>query len=157
MCDKAFRQSEHLNRHMRVHTGDKPYKCSLCDKSFGRSSTLQNHKRQVHSNRKPYQCPFCEKMFKTNIEVKRHVRIHTDTKPHSCRHCSDHFMWYHQLKSHLLVSHSEGTWLVCNICQKKVSHSGNLKIHVRCHNAVKPYVCSECPKRFCSPSGLKSH
>jgi len=36
---------------MRVHTGDKPHKCSLCNKCYGYLSGLQSHKRQVHSNR----------------------------------------------------------------------------------------------------------
>ena len=89
--------------------------------------------------------------------MKQHVRIHTDTKPHSCRHCSERFMWYSQLKRHLLESHNEGTWLVCNICQKNFSRSGDLKIHMRYHTAVKPYVCSECPKCFCTASQLKRH
>ena len=96
-------------------------------------------------------------MFKTNTEVKLHVRIHTDTKPHSCRHCSEHFMWYSQLKRHLLESHNEGTWLTCNICQKKFVSSGHLNVHVRRHQAVKPYVCSECPKCFCTVYDLKRH
>jgi len=118
---------------------------------------LQTHTRHVHSNRRPYQCPFCGMMFKTNIDVELHVRIHTDTKLYSCRHCSDRFMYRQQLKRHLLESHNEGTWLVCNICQKKFCHSGDLKIHVRRHQAVKPYVCSECPKRFCTAYELKCH
>ena len=89
--------------------------------------------------------------------MKRHVRIHTDTKPYSCRYCSDRFMWYSQLKQHLLESHNEGTWLVCNICQKKFFRSCDLNEHVHCHEDVKPYVCSECPKHFCGASKLKRH
>jgi len=129
----------------------------LCNKTFSDSSNLQIHKRRIHSNRRPHQCPFCGKMFKSKNEVKLHVRIHTGTKPYSCRHCSDRFMWYNQLKRHLLVSHNEGTWLVCTICQKKFVSSGHLNEHVRGHEGVRPYVCSECPKRFCTLSKLKHH
>jgi len=118
---------------------------------------LQTHKRHMHSNRRPYHCLFCGKMFKTNNGLKLHLRIHTDTKPYSCRHCSDRFMWYNQLKRHLLVSHNEGTWLVCNICQKKFVGSGRLNEHMRRHQAVKPYVCSDCPECFCTVSELKTH
>jgi len=59
MCDKAFSQSGNLNKHVRVYTGDKPYKCSLCDRSFSQSSHLQSHKRHVHSNRRSSDCPYC--------------------------------------------------------------------------------------------------
>ena len=96
-------------------------------------------------------------VFKTNLQVHRHVRVHTGAKPHSCRHCSDRFMWSDQLKRHLLESHNEGTWLTCNICQKKFSVSRDFKIHVRRHEGVKPYVCSECPKSFCTAQELKRH
>jgi len=30
-------------------------------------------------------------------------------------------------------------------------------LHLFQHEDVKPYVCSECPKRFCTAAELKSH
>ena len=154
MCDKAYRGSGHLKRHMRVHTGDKPYKC---EKSLNQSRSLQTRTHQEHSDRRLYRCAFCGKMYQTEIEVKRHVRIHIYIKPYSCIHCSDRFMQYRQLKRHLLESHNEGTWLVCNICRKKFVCSVDLDKHLLRHKSVKPYVCSECPKRFYTVSEMKRH
>jgi len=63
-----------------------------------------------------------------------------------------------QLKAHLLKSHNEGTWFTCDICQQQFITRGNLKQHSRRrHEGVKPYVCSECPKRFCTVRELRLH
>jgi len=35
------------------------------------------------------------------------------------------------------------TFIACRICQKKCSSRGNLKAHIRRHEVVKPYVCSD--------------
>jgi uncharacterized Zn-finger protein len=37
---------------LRVHSGEKPYKCHVCDEAFTQSSTLTKHLR-VHSGEKP--------------------------------------------------------------------------------------------------------
>ena len=110
------------------------YKCHSCDKSFSLSSNLQKHERGMHSIVRPHSCSYCEKQFMTVGDLKRHVRIHTGTKLFSCRHCSE-FMWPTQLETHLLKSHSEGTWFTCLICRKKFSQKG--KQHMQRHHDMK--------------------
>lgn len=45
-CDKKFKRSEHLKRHVRsVHSALKPYVCSQCDKRFLRTDNLSQHKK----------------------------------------------------------------------------------------------------------------
>jgi len=157
VCNKAFDRFANLQNHMSVHTGEMPYKCSLCDKSFSNSSALCRHKRRVHSNVRPYHCPDCGLTFTTNVELKRHVLIHTGAKMYSCKHCSDCFAWRDEYKEHQLKSHSEGTWFTCEVCHKKFSRSDDLKKHVLRHEDVKPYAGSECPLQVHAAAASKSH
>ena len=58
MCDKAFNQAAHLEKHFRVHTGEKPHKCHMCSKAFMQSDTLKNYMR-IHTGEKPYASVHC--------------------------------------------------------------------------------------------------
>ncbi|CEG66933.1 Putative Potential zinc finger protein [Rhizopus microsporus] len=42
-CPRAFTRKHDLERHIRVHTGDKPYHCPCCKKCFARSDALKRH------------------------------------------------------------------------------------------------------------------
>lgn len=45
ICKRLFARKHDLQRHIRVHTGDKPYSCINCNKSFARTDALKRHLR----------------------------------------------------------------------------------------------------------------
>ncbi|KAF8435527.1 hypothetical protein BGX38DRAFT_1066609, partial [Terfezia claveryi] len=47
-CPGAFRRQEHLRRHEKIHTGEKPYICdvTICRRRFSRSDNLKEHLRR---------------------------------------------------------------------------------------------------------------
>ncbi|KAK7074630.1 hypothetical protein SK128_008418 [Halocaridina rubra] len=49
-CKGCFTSNAHLKRHMRVHTGEKPYKCPHCDYATAQSSNVKIHVFCKHSH-----------------------------------------------------------------------------------------------------------
>ncbi|XP_077546333.1 transcription factor Ken-like [Haemaphysalis longicornis] len=67
-----------LVMHKRIHTGEKPFKCSVCPSAFTQPSNLKRHMRSKHTDKKPFACRLCSSAFRYKLQLEKHVeRQHT--------------------------------------------------------------------------------
>ncbi|PWY90297.1 hypothetical protein BO94DRAFT_574081 [Aspergillus sclerotioniger CBS 115572] len=71
-CNKTFSKAEHLTRHLRSHTKERPYACTTCDKVYSRSDVLRRHEKsheKTHQNAPSQPRSMSRTPFQTTPEV----------------------------------------------------------------------------------------
>nr|XP_037275615.1 zinc finger protein 569-like [Rhipicephalus microplus] len=103
-CDVCGFEADRLSkleRHSRVHTGERPFPCPSCPRHFTQKSSLKTHLR-IHSGERPHECHFCPQSFTVKGTLKQHLLIHTGERPIRCPLCPRAFRRRPHLKRHML-------------------------------------------------------
>ena len=99
---------------MKIHSGETPYQCTECDKSFKERRSLTDHLR-VHSGEpQPYVCDVCSKSFSHRTTFANHMKTHSK-ETHHCNECGKSFKWKKGLQRHTKVHKREEDPYTCQI------------------------------------------
>ncbi|XP_026317707.1 zinc finger protein 586-like [Hyposmocoma kahamanoa] len=89
---------------MRVHTGERPYLCSMCPAKFVNTSNLRKH-QLIHFNKK-YQCSRCNKQFRMEKSLEEHYNAAHLHMRYRCSICGRYLWTRRKLLSHELRVHN---------------------------------------------------
>ncbi|XP_053691670.1 zinc finger protein 91-like isoform X2 [Sabethes cyaneus] len=132
-----------INKVQRV-SGTNSYQCTLCEnKVFSKMSLFERH-LLIHTKQKPFTCNDCGKSFNQKSSLKTHSLIHSDIRDFMCSLCGLKFSQKVNLRVHTLRVHpkknaSLSDRLACPYCPCVFKKLGSLNAHkTKIHAALLP-------------------
>ncbi|XP_026088927.1 zinc finger protein Xfin [Carassius auratus] len=166
ICFKCFKAPSKLKRHILIHTGEKPFKCSVCPKAFREKSHLKVHKCKVECNSILSDWQAKGNTVKYNAEEGVVSTAVDDSNDNQVR-CSLPDVITPAGKRMFPVSKSSDRMCMpqlkknsgnqCEICLKKFSYPSKLTRHLFVHFDAKSYTCTICRRSFKQANYLHKH
>ncbi|XP_067637941.1 zinc finger protein 568-like isoform X1 [Eurosta solidaginis] len=137
---KVFKTTLNLRLHMRTHTGERPYTCKYCTKSFAQLGGLNCHLRK-HLGENIHRCELCPLAFPLASELRLHLTTHKNEDPETSQRnmeaLEEEEAKLKQQASKTKFRTSKEISDPCNICKKRFNTNWVLRRHMRVHTCEK--------------------
>ncbi|KNC26772.1 hypothetical protein FF38_06343 [Lucilia cuprina] len=121
------KRHESLREHKRQHTGEIPFGCEVCGRSFSLKKLLTRH-MSSHETVRKHVCNVCGKSFNRHNALYHHKHLHSDVKKFFVKYVVRPML---RQRDYPLICENIEKIIICNFCQIKIFEFNEFVEHFR--------------------------